>query len=142
MMISSRGRYALRIMIDLAEHQDSGYITLHDIAARQNISEKYLESIVSILSKAHFVKGVRGKGGGYALSRDPETYTVGSILHLTEISLSPVSCLDCKPNTCERASECKTLPIWQKLDDIIREYLESVTICDLIGENCDKGSVI
>lgn len=135
MMISSRGRYALRVMIDLAEHKNDGFIPLRDIAARQEISEKYLESIVSILSKAGFVTAVRGKGGGYTLSRDAETYTVGSILKLTEVSLSPVSCLGCKPNSCERASECKTLPMWEKLDEMINNYLESITICDLLNQN-------
>lgn len=104
MMISTKGRYALRVMIDLAEHDPDTYTPLKDIAKRQNISEKYLEIIIKVLSQARFVYGLRGKGGGYRLARHPRTYTVGSILKLTERSLAPVACLECSPNTCERAS--------------------------------------
>ncbi len=131
MKITSRGRYALKVMIDIAEQQSDDYIKLNDIAMRHNISEKYLESIIASLTKNGILIGVRGKGGGYKLSKKPEEYTVGSILKITEGSLTPVSCLDCKPNTCENEESCKTLPLWQGLDKVIDEYLESVTIADL-----------
>ena len=132
MMISTKGRYALRVMIDLAEHNSDSYIPLRDIAGRQEISEKYLESIVSVFSKAGFLDGLRGKGGGYRLTRDPAQYTVGSMLRLVEGSLAPVACLDHKPNQCARAAECRTLPVWEKLDSLISGYLDSVTLADLL----------
>ena len=131
MKITSRGRYALKVVIDIAEQQSDDFIKLNDIAQRQNISEKYLESIIASLTKAGLLIGVRGKGGGYKLSKKPEEYTVGSILKVTEGSLTPVSCLDCKPNGCSSAADCKTLPLWEGLDKVIDEYLESVTIGDL-----------
>jgi transcriptional regulator, Rrf2 family len=131
MMVSTKGRYALRVMIDLAECPREKYITLNDIASRQEISEKYLESIISILSKAGFVIGLRGKGGGYRLSKSPEEYTVGSILKLTENSMAPVHCLAEHPNHCPRAKNCKTLPMWENLDRIVDEYLEGVKLSDL-----------
>ncbi|MDP4132588.1 MAG: Rrf2 family transcriptional regulator [Bacillota bacterium] len=131
MKISTRGRYALRIMIDLAEHNTDEYIKLIDLANRQEISEKYLESIISVLSKNGILIALRGKGGGYKLAKSPRMYTVGSILKLTEGSLAPIACLENKPNTCPRAAECKTLPMWEKLDKLIDDYLESVTIADL-----------
>lgn len=137
MMISTKGRYALRVMIDLAEHDPHTYTPLKDIAKRQNISEKYLEIIIKVLSQARFVYGLRGKGGGYRLARHPRTYTVGSILKLTEGSLAPVACLECSPNTCERAQTCKTLPMWQKLDQMIDEYFEGITLADLAGSTGD-----
>lgn len=137
MMISTKGRYALRVMIDLAEHNPDTYTPLKDIAKRQNISEKYLEIIIKVLSQARFVYGLRGKGGGYRLARHPRTYTVGSILKLTEGSLAPVACLECSPNTCERAQTCKTLPMWQKLDQMIDEYFEGITLADLAGSTGD-----
>ena len=107
MKISTRGRYAIRVMLDLAEHNNGEYIPLMDIAKRQEISEKYLESIVSVLSKQKFVKALRGKGGGYRLVRTPAEYTIGSILRITEGSMAPVACLDDHPNQCERASSCR-----------------------------------
>lgn len=131
MKITSRGRYALKVMIDIAEQKSDDFIKLNDIATRQNISEKYLESIIASLTKAGILIGVRGKGGGYKLSKKPEEYTVGSILKVTEGSLTPVSCLDCKPNTCTSAGDCKTLPLWEGLDKVIDDYIESVTIADL-----------
>lgn len=131
MMVSTKGRYALRVMIDLAECPREKYITLNDIASRQEISEKYLESIISILSKAGFVIGLRGKGGGYRLTKSPEEYTVGSILKLTENSMAPVHCLAEHPNHCPRAKNCKTLPMWENLDRIVDEYLEGVKLSDL-----------
>ncbi len=132
MMISTKGRYALRVMIDLAEHDTGAFLPLKDIAARQGISRKYLESIVSVLSKADFITGISGKGGGYRLSRPPENYTAGSIITLVESSLAPVSCLECEANTCPRAADCRTLPLWTKLDELIRTYLESQTLADLM----------
>ena len=132
MKISTKGRYALRVMIDLAEQNSDEYIPLKAIAKRQEISEKYLESIIVVLSKAGFVDGMRGKGGGYKLTRPAEGYTVGSILRLIEGPLVPVSCLECKPVTCSRAAQCRTLPLWSKLDQGVNDYLDSVTVADLI----------
>lgn len=131
MMISTKGRYALRVMIDLAENNNGQYIPLKEIADRQGISEKYLESIISLLVKANFLSGLRGKGGGYKLTKQPYQYTVGSILRLTEDSLAPVACLQKKPNICQRASECSTLPMWEKLDKIIDDFFEGISIADL-----------
>lgn len=132
MLVSTKGRYALRVMLELAQFGGEGYLPLTEIAERQDISVKYLESIISVLSKAGLVDGVRGKGGGYRLNRKPEEYSVGEILKLTEGSLAPVTCLDCKPNKCERSESCKTLPMWEKLDEIICDYLNSVTLADLL----------
>lgn len=132
MMISTRGRYALRVVIDLAENKDKNYIPLKDIAARQDISQKYLESIMTLLSKNNIVDGVHGKGGGYRLNREPNKYSVGEILRITEGSLAPVACLACDAKPCERADKCKTLPMWEKLDKIIEDYLDSVSLADLI----------
>ena len=132
MKISTKGRYALRVMIDLAEQNSDEYIPLKAIAKRQEISEKYLESIIVVLSKAGFVDGMRGKGGGYKLTRPAEGYTVGSILRLIEGPLVPVSCLERKPVTCSRAAQCRTLPLWSKLDQLVNDYLDSVTVADLI----------
>lgn len=135
MKISTKGRYAIRVMIDLAEHNTGEYITLMDIAKRQEISEKYLESIVSILSKNGFLLSLRGKGGGYKLANAPEKYTMGSILKLTEGSLAPVACLDRKPVTCPRMAECKTLKMWEGLEKVVDDYLEGITLADLVEEN-------
>ena len=133
MLISTTGRYALRVMLELAARSGGEFIALGSIAESQGISLKYLESIISVLSKAGLVVGFRGKGGGYRLTRAPEKYTVGEILRLTDGSLAPVSCLDCKPNKCERAGACRTLPMWEKLDSMITDYLDSVTLSDLLG---------
>lgn len=132
MLISTRGRYALRVMIDLAEHQSEGMIPLKIIAQRQEISEKYLESIIKLLVKAQFLSGLRGKGGGYRLTKAPEQYTVGSILRLTEESLAPVSCINQGTAACARSATCRTLPLWQGLDETINQYLDSFTIADLM----------
>lgn len=132
MMISTKGRYALRLMIDIAEHQREGYIRLRDVAKRQGISEKYLEIIVRALVQQEYLTGVRGKGGGYRLSRPPEQFTVGAILRMTEGSLAPVSCLEGVSSPCERMSACRTLAMWQGLDRLIQEYLEQYTIADLM----------
>ena len=139
MKISTRGRYAIRVMLDLAEHNTGEYIPLMDIARRQEISEKYLESIVSVLSKNKFVHALRGKGGGYRLSRTPEEYTMGSILRLTEGSLAPIACLEDEPNLCERASVCKTLSMWQGFYKLINEYFDRITLEDLLrGEKTEE----
>ena len=130
-VVSTKGRYALRVMIDLAEHQADGYIPLREIAKRQEISEKYLEAILKTLVREHFLIGLRGKGGGYKLSRSPEEYTVGSILRLAEGSLAPVACLDSYARQCPRMGECRTLPIWKKLDSVIQEFLDGYTLADL-----------
>lgn len=131
MLISTKGRYALRVMVDLAEHPREGYIPLKEIAQRQEISEKYLEAIIKILVRAKLLSGVRGKGGGYQLTRPPEQYTVGEILRLTEESLAPVACLEEDADRCPRAAACRTLPLWQGLDKAISGYLDSVTIAEL-----------
>ena len=132
MMVSTKGRYALRVMIDLAEHDDGLYIPLKEIAARQDISEKYLESIVKLLTRNGDLVGVRGKGGGYRLTRSPEEYTVGGILRLTEGGLAPVGCPGLDKRSCARAEDCRTLPMWRELDQLINHYLDSVTLADLI----------
>lgn len=132
MLISTKGRYALRVMIDLAEHQTDAFISLKDIAQRQDISDKYLESIIRMLVKAKVLESLRGKGGGYKLRKAPEACTVGSILRLTEDSLAPVSCLVPGADACPKAGTCQTLPLWQGLDKVINEYLDSVTIADLL----------
>lgn len=131
MLVSTKGRYALRVMIELAERRGEGYVPLSVIAESQGISEKYLESIIVILSKAGFVDGLRGKGGGYKLARDAADYTVGSILRTVEGPLVPVNCLKSDTNSCERSEYCKTLPMWTELDGIINDYLDSVKLSDL-----------
>ena len=132
MLISTKGRYALRVMIDLAEHQTDGYIPLKEVAQRQDISEKYLESIIKLLVKANLLSGLRGKGGGYKLTRSPELYTVGTVLRLTEDSLAPVACLEPGAAACVKVAECRTLSMWQGLDKVINDYLNSITIADLV----------
>ena len=134
MLISTKGRYALRVLIDLAEHQSEDFVSLRGIAQRQEISEKYLESIIRMLVKAKVVESLRGKGGGYRLNKTPDQYTAGSILRLTEESLAPVACLEENANPCPRAGGCRTLPLWQGLDKVIYDYLESVTIADLMEQ--------
>ena len=134
MLISTKGRYALRVMIDLAEHQSEEFISLKEVAQRQEISEKYLESIIRLLVKDRVLESLRGKGGGYRLKKDPDQYTVGSILRLTDESLAPVSCLDGNADTCPRMAQCRTLSLWQGLDRVINEYLDSITIADLMHQ--------
>ena len=137
MLISTRGRYALRVMIDLAEHQGEGFIPLKAIAQRQGISEKYLESIMKLLVKAKLLNGLRGKGGGYQLTKAPEQYTAGSILRMTEESMAPVSCLEPDAEACPRAAECRTLPLWKGLDKVINDYLDNCTLADLMHSDPD-----
>lgn len=131
MMISTKGRYALRVMIDIAENQHDGYLPLREIAARQEISEKYLEAIVKSLVKAQYLTGLRGKAGGYRLTRPLQEYTVGSILRLTEGSLAPVACLGDNPPDCPRMADCRTLPMWRELNTMIQNYLDGITLADL-----------
>ena len=138
MLVSTRGRYALRIMLELGRHEGEGCVPLPVIAENQQISEKYLESIVSVLAKAKLVEGQRGKGGGYRLTRPLSECSVGEILRLTEGSLAPVSCLDGDTNACPRAGQCSTLPMWEKLDRLINGYLDSVRLSDLLSEDATK----
>lgn len=138
MKISTKGRYALRMLIDLALHQNDGYIALKDIAARQNISKKYLEQIMPILNKADILLTNRGFQGGYRLARTPDSYTVGEILRITEGSLAPVACLDHSPNTCPHCKDCITLPVWEGLNDVITKYLDSITIQDIIDRQSES----
>lgn len=119
-------------MIDLAEQKSDRYIPLKEIAARQEISEKYLESIIKLLVKGKFLTGVRGKGGGYKLTKSPDQYTVGSILRLTEESLAPVACLEADAPSCPRTCDCRTLSLWKGLDKVINDYLDNVTVADLV----------
>ena len=132
MKISTKGRYALRMLLDLAEHQGDGYIALKDIAQRQEISKKYLEQIVPILNRAEILKTNRGFQGGYRLAKSPEKLTAGDILRATEGNLAPVACLDGEKIDCPRSEHCPTLPLWQGLNKVINEYLDSVTLQDLI----------
>lgn len=132
MKISTKGRYALRMLLDLAEHKNDGYIALKDIASRQGISKKYLEQIIPVINKADILRTNRGFQGGYMLANSPENYTVGQILRLTEGSLSPVACLDQEPNRCPRCEDCMTLPVWQGLNRVIAEYLDGITLQDIL----------
>ena len=132
-MISTRGRYALRVMIDLAEQGEGAYTPLKEVAERQRISKKYIEAIMTSLSKAGLVDAVHGKGGGYRLNRKPREYTLSEILRVTERDLAPVACLEHGAAPCEYAGNCKTLPVWDKLNLMINEYLDGVTLEDLVG---------
>lgn len=138
MKISTKGRYALRMMLDLAEHQNGEYIALKDIAARQDISKKYLEQIVPILNKSGVLQANRGFQGGYRLAKAPEKYTVGDILRLTEGSLAPVSCVEDGGQECQRSAECLTFPIWKGLYDVINNYLDSITLQDILDKQADN----
>ena len=132
MIVSTKGRYALRVMVHFAQRGNEGYIPLKEIAEAEGISQKYLETIMSTLSKAGFVDAVHGKGGGYRLNRTPEEYTVGSILKLTEGSLAAVSCTSQGPAACARSTCCQTKPMWEKLDKMIDEFFEGITLADLL----------
>ncbi|MGN0243491.1 MAG: RrF2 family transcriptional regulator [Lachnospiraceae bacterium] len=134
MKISTKGRYALRMLLDLAEHSNDGFIALKDIAKRQGISKKYLEQIVPVLNQSNILQTNRGFQGGYKLAHAPERYTIGMILRLTEGSLAPVACLDQNPNQCERSGECATLPIWQGLYKVINDYVDSITLQDVLDQ--------
>ena len=142
MIVSTKGRYALRILMDLAENRGSAYVPMKDIAARQELSLKYLERIVPLLSRNGLVEGVHGKGGGYRLAIQPEECSLWQVLTLTEGDLAPVSCLECGAKPCERAAACRTLPVWQELDRRIRDYLCSVTLADLLETRLPDHYVI
>lgn len=133
MMISTKGRYALRFLADVAEHQGDSFVPLKDTAARQGISEKYLEIVVKELVKGGLLAAMRGKGGGYRLCKPPEEYGVKAVIELMEGPLAPVSCLTPDREACPRKESCKTLPLWQGLDKVISDYLAQFTLADLIG---------
>lgn len=131
-MVSTKGRYALRVMIDLAENHGKGYVPMKEIAKRQNISLKYLERILPVLAKNKLIEGVQGKGGGYRLTDEPCKYRVGDILRLTEKSLAPVACLSCDAAPCERAETCRTLPMWSQFYKLTNDYFNGISLADLI----------
>ena len=133
-MISTRGRYALRVMLDLAENSDGAYVAMKEVAERQQVSLKYLERILPLLVEQKLVEGVRGKGGGYRLTREPEEYPIGEILRLTEGDLAPVACLEKGARPCERAGSCRTLPLWRELNELVNGFLDGKTLADLIRE--------
>ena len=135
MIVSTKGRYALRVMVYLALHNAEGHTPLKEIAESEGISQKYLESIMTLLSKGDLVDAVHGKGGGYRLNRKPGEYTVGSILKLTEGSLAPVSCTTQGPAACSRSTCCQTKPMWERLDKMIDEFFEGITLADLLTES-------
>ena len=139
MKISTKGRYALRMMIDLAEHANGGYVSLADIARRQAISRKYLEQIIPLFNRTDFLKKTRGAQGGYQLAKSPDQYTVGEILRLTEGSLAPVPCLENDPIGCERAADCETLFLWQGLYQSITDYLDGITLQDILDRRSQNG---
>jgi len=157
MMVSTKGRYALRVMLDLAEHQGmcaceidnscddskekAGYVSLADIAERQGLSMKYLEAVVGVLNKGGLVKSLRGKNGGYILAKKPEEYSISEILNLTEGSLAPVECVKDRGDCCDMSRHCATLPLWVGLDNVIENYLGNITLKDLAECNCDKLKV-
>ena len=132
MIVSTRGRYALRVLVDMAEHSQTERIPLKEIAERQEISQKYVEAIMTLLSKNNLVDAAHGKGGGYKLNRPINEYKVGDILRITEGTLAPVACLDKNASECERKPICRTIKLWSKLDELIESYLDSVTLADLM----------
>ncbi|MGE4277324.1 MAG: Rrf2 family transcriptional regulator [Lawsonibacter sp.] len=140
MKISTKGRYSLRMMLDLAEHQGDGFVALKEIADRQGISKKYLEQIIPILNQSNILQTNRGYQGGYRLARTPDRYTVGEILRTTEGGLAPVACLERKPNQCERCDKCATLPVWEGLERVINEYLDGITLQDILEQRRDGNS--
>lgn len=138
MKISTKGRYALRMLLDLAEHQSGGYIALKDIANRQGISKKYLEQIVPILNKSDILLTNRGFQGGYRLAKTPDKYTVGEILRITEGSLAPIACLEHDPNLCARQNDCPTLEVWEGLYSVICNYLDGITLQDILDRQQER----
>lgn len=126
------------MLLDLAEHENDGFISLKDVASRQDISKKYLEQIIPILNKSDFLISNRGFQGGYKLAKSPDKYTVGDILRITEGSLSPVACLDHEPVPCDRAGECATLPVWKGLKKVIDDYLDSITLQDILDQQAER----
>lgn len=142
MLISTKGRYALRVMVDLAEHYSSSYLPMKEVAERQGISLKYLERIVPVLTKGGYIEGVHGKGGGYRLLREPQDCRIGDILRLTEGDLAPVSCLECGAKPCERSGECRTIGMWTRFYQIINDYFDGITIADLMQNDIPDNYVI
>lgn len=140
MKISTKGRYALRLMLDLALHYNGQFISIKEIAERQEVSDKYLEQIITSLNRGGFVKSVRGPQGGYMLAKDPSAYTVGMILRLMEGSLAPVSCIEDEKNACPRADGCVTAEVWQKIYDAINNVVDNITLADLVKRFHEKGA--
>ncbi len=138
MKISTKGRYAVRVMLDLAVHNTGEYIKVKSIAERQEISEKYLEQIIAVLNKAGYVRSVRGAQGGYRLAKEPSEYTVGMILRLTEGDLAPVACLATEENECDRCDTCETLAVWKQLQEAINNVVDNVTIADLLEKQQER----
>lgn len=136
-MVSTRGRYALRVMVDLAEHTDGDYIAMKEVAERQEVSLKYLERILPLLVEKKLVEGVRGKGGGYRLTREPEEYTLLEILQAAEGDIAPVACLTKDAPPCPRAADCRTLPMWQELEELVNGYLSGKTLADLMKKEAE-----
>lgn len=132
MMISTRGRYALRVLIDLAEHRDDGYIPMKEIAQRQELSLKYLERILPVLTKAGIITGLQGKTGGYRLTVAPDDCTIGDVLRLTEGDLAPVACLECGAKPCPRKDQCRTYPMWAEFQQVISEFFDRKTLADIM----------
>ncbi|MDO5398921.1 MAG: Rrf2 family transcriptional regulator [bacterium] len=140
MKISTKGRYAIRLMLDIAQHSGGGNVSIKDVSERQGISVKYLEQIVNMLSKAGYLRSRRGSQGGYRLSKEPDAYTVGDVLRVTEGDMSPVACLEGEENQCPRVSECPTIEFWQGLYKAINDYLDSTTIADLMRRAEEKNT--
>ena len=138
MKVSTKGRYALRMLIDLAEHSQDGFVPLKDIAERQNISKKYLEQIIPLFNRTDMLRTNRGAQGGYMLARTPDHYTVGEVLRLTEGPLAPVACVDQNPVLCDRSADCATLPIWRGLSKVINEYLDGITLQDILDQQRER----
>lgn len=132
MLISTRGRYALRVLIDLAEHGNGGYVPMKDVAQRQEISLKYLERIIPVLTKNGFIEGLQGKGGGYRLVKPPEECRIGDILRLTEGDLAPVACLETGAKPCGRASQCRTYPLWMEFYELVNDFFDGKTLADIV----------
>jgi len=139
--ISTKGRYSLRMLLDLAEHRNDGFVSLKDVSERQGISKKYLEQIVTLLSQPDILRTNRGNKGGYMLAKEPDKYTVGDILRITEGGLFPVACLADKTNMCERSANCKTLWVWKGLENVVNKYLDGITLQDIL-QNCSDGYCI
>ena len=140
MKISTKGRYALRLLVDLAEHRPDGYIALKDIAERQGVSKKYLEQIIPLFNRSEILRTNRGYQGGYMLAKEPASITIGSVLRLTEGGLAPIPCLEEDPVGCERRDICPTLPLWIGLDRVISEYLDGITLQDLLDQQIGRQS--
>ncbi|MDR1873534.1 MAG: Rrf2 family transcriptional regulator [Synergistaceae bacterium] len=141
MKISTKGRYALRMLLDLAEHGNEGYVSLKDVAQRQGISKNYLEQIITLLKNTEMLKTTRGSQGGYKLAKPPRHYTVGDVLRLTEGNLAPVACLVDEINQCERSSFCITLDIWRGLERVINDYLDGITLQDILDRHRERNGV-